>query len=251
MGEVTKLSAQHKRLSEGAKPGEAAKRANEMANVLVEHIDVEAKEKDVSPAQWMRIVSDDRSLEQVRISAIRALVEARYSPAIPLFIERLSPCGTDFTRALVMALGELRASEAVPALLRLLEIGARTGMDAALKWTIADALGDIGDAEALEALVVLCTDSEWGVRSSAAKAIGKIFSVNPNIPRGAKSNAIGALLKVLEDRHAAVRVYAVWSLGKSGARDENVIAALNEALMNGDNLVREYARDALKRLERK
>lgn len=113
--------------------------------------------------------------------------------------ERTLLTGTELERAnAAIALGELRAKEALPAL-----------MDALLKdksprvrWEAAKALGLIGDERAVAPLIEALEDENPNVRMYSAYALGEIKS-----PR-----AVEALVRSLADREWLVRWFSCWAL---------------------------------------
>jgi HEAT repeat protein len=70
----------------------------------------------------------------------------------------------------VFALGQLRSTDAVPALLDAL----KTDKDADIRGQAAFALGQIGDARALEAITAALKDANADVRKQAAFALGQL-----------------------------------------------------------------------------
>ena len=99
------------------------------------------------------------------------------------------------------ALGALKDSEAVPAL-----IDALKDTDAGVREQVAWALGAIGDRRAVDGLVTALGDSVAGVRKQAAWALGAIGD----------HRAVPGLTKALKDGDAGVRKQAAWALGAIG-----------------------------------
>ena len=99
------------------------------------------------------------------------------------------------------ALGALKDSEAVPAL-----IDALKDTDAGVREQVAWALGAIGDRRAVDGLVNALSDSAPGVRKQAAWALGAIGD----------RRAVASLTKALKDGDAGVRKQAAWALGAIG-----------------------------------
>jgi HEAT repeat protein len=142
------------------------------------------------------------------------------------------------------------AAPAVPALIRRLgdcAVGTtRTGMgyesfdfvDASrVRYTAAEALGNIGGSEAESALAGLLADPDPEMRACAAMAL---------ISLGAGSReAFLALLKAQHDPQVKVRVYATLALGFSHTGDGEIVAALVQALDDPDGKVRSAATRAL------
>jgi HEAT repeat protein len=91
---------------------------------------------------------------------------------------------------------------------------------------VARALGEIGDAKAVDALIETLKDEDSYVRSSVAEALGKI--------RNARS--VHALIEALRDRDSDVRRSVAWALGEIG--DARAVDALIEALKVEETYVR-------------
>ena len=99
------------------------------------------------------------------------------------------------------ALGALKDSEAVPALIEALK-----DTDAGVREQVAWALGAIGDRRAVDGLVAALADSAPGVRKQAAWALGAIGD----------RRAVSGLTAALKDADAGVRRQAAWALGAIG-----------------------------------
>jgi HEAT repeat protein len=99
------------------------------------------------------------------------------------------------------ALGALKDSEAVPAL-----IDALKDSDAGVREQVAWALGAIGDRRAVDALVAALGDAAANVRRQAAWALGAIGD----------HRAVPGLTKALKDQDTGVRKQAAWALGAIG-----------------------------------
>ncbi len=101
----------------------------------------------------------------------------------------------------------------------------------------AEALGEIGDARAVEPLIqALLGDESEGVRGEAAGALGHIGD----------ARAVEPLIQALKDEDWWVRKEAAWALGKIG--DERAIEPLTQALNDEEELVRAQAEAALEKI---
>ncbi len=78
--------------------------------------------------------------------------------------------------------------------------------DPASRQAAAWALGEMGDAAAVSALLVALRDGDSGVRQAAAEALGKI----------GHAAVVSALLTAMRDEAAGVRWAAAKALGKTG-----------------------------------
>jgi HEAT repeat protein len=125
------------------------------------------------------------------------------------------------------ALGRIGDARAVNPLIVVLRDSDRPG-----QWGAARALGWIGDARSVEPLIVALGDSDPSLRSRAAIALGQIGDA-----RGVKP-----LTTALKDVDDSVRSEATKSLTKMGNLGEGVLVA---ALYDDSDVVRWAAREAL------
>ncbi|HEY9797045.1 MAG TPA: HEAT repeat domain-containing protein [Leptolyngbyaceae cyanobacterium] len=95
------------------------------------------------------------------------------------------------------------------------------------------ALGKIGNAQAVDALIAALNDSKSNVRRQAAEALGKIGN----------AQAVDALIAALNHFDCDVRSTAVWVLGEMD--NAQAVEALIAALNHFDCNVREVAAEAL------
>ena len=128
----------------------------------------------------------------------------------------------------VDALGKIGDKDAIPGLLKLVEHS-----DDDVREIVADALGEIGDDAAIPGLLKLVEDSGEDVRYSVADALGKIGS----------EAAIPGLLKLVEDSDFAVRERVAYALGKIDC--EAAIPLLFKLVEDSNFLVRALAQDVL------
>ncbi len=119
----------------------------------------------------------------------------------------------------------------VPAL-----IGALKDKDRRVRWRVAEALGEIGDARAVEPLIGALKDDDWKVRQGAAWALGDIGD----------GRAVEPLIGALKDDDWKVREGAPWALGKIG--DARAVEPLIGALKDDDWKVRQGAAWALRKM---
>jgi HEAT repeat protein len=95
-----------------------------------------------------------------------------------------------------------------------------------LRAEVARALGKIGDARAVDALIEVLKDEDSYVRKNVAWALGKIRD----------ARAVDALIEALKDEDRGVRKNVAWALGEIG--DARAVGALIEALRDKDSKVR-------------
>jgi HEAT repeat protein len=101
-----------------------------------------------------------------------------------------------------------------------------------VRWDITDAIGEIGNDEAIDTLGKLLGDNDSSVRNQAVKALVKIGSP-----------AVDTLIKCLSDNNVEARKWAVHALTNIG--DPKAIESLFKSLDDSDKQVREWAVVAL------
>jgi hypothetical protein len=147
---------------------------------------------------------------------------------------------------IIEALGDIRAPEAVPALIALLESDRR----AEIRWAITLALGEIGDQEAVPSLGRALRDPDKYVRYGAAIALDRLDRV-PDSPvdktyylmakhewerlKTEKDISVDALLQSTRDRDPQVRIKAVEIIGE--LKDPLACSAIAPALRDRDSRV--------------
>jgi HEAT repeat protein len=146
---------------------------------------------------------------RVRWAAVEALGKIG-TPAVPALIGALRDEDVE-VRWAAEALGKI-GTPAVPAL-----IGALGDEYARVRWAAAEALGEIGDPQAVLDLIGALRDEDAEVRRAAAEALGEIGD----------PQAVLDLNRALGDKDARVRRAAAWALGKIGTP---AVLALIEAL---------------------
>jgi HEAT repeat protein len=145
--------------------------------------------------------------------------------------------------------------------------------DAGVRVNAAEELGRSGVAEAVPALSDAMNDDYWGVRLSAAMALGDIGNASePAVPTLAKAlrdetpsvrsgaawalgrigepakAAIPALIEALQEDEASIRFNAAYALGRIGEAAKDAVPALIQALRDEDGQVRHFATEALKQI---
>ena len=133
--------------------------------------------------------------------------------------------------AAARALGELGDARAVQPL-----IAALAYNDWNVRRGAANALGQLGGALAVEPLIAALGDQDWGVREAAARALGKLGD----------ARAVQPLIAALADQDSTVREAAARELGKLG--DARAVQPLIAALADQDSTVREAAARELGKL---
>jgi len=128
------------------------------------------------------------------------------------------------------ALGESGNAQAIEPL-----ISALGDKDGSLRSRAVEALGKLGDERAIEPLVRALEDEDFSVRYNAAEALGKIGP-----------EAVPALIQALGDGNKDVRRAAVLALGKIGSGAKGAVPTLiHQALGDGNMDVRRIAAWAL------
>ena len=131
-------------------------------------------------------------------------------------------------RYAVEALGNIGNAQAVLALMDALQ-----DSNLSVRSKAAEALGKIGSPEAVAGLIAGLHDSNLSVRSKAAEALGKIGS----------PEAVAGLIAGLHDSNLSVRSKAAEALGKIGSPE--AVAGLIAGLQHSEWNVRYYAAEAL------
>ena len=102
-----------------------------------------------------------------------------------------------------------------------------------VRWTAADALGQIGDTSAGQALINALNDPSWTVRVEAVRSLSETE----------EAIAVPGLIQALEDANAVVRETAAATLGHF--EDARAVPHLVALLHDHDNFVRQAAVSAL------
>jgi HEAT repeat protein/phage terminase Nu1 subunit (DNA packaging protein) len=131
-------------------------------------------------------------------------------------------------RQAAVALGEIGNAQAVAALIAALHY-----LDYDVRGQTAVALGKIGNAQAVAALIAVLNHSDRNVRRQAVVALGKIDN----------SQAVAALIAALHYSDYDLRGEAAVALGKIG--NPQAVAALIAVLKHSDSDVRRWAVQAL------
>jgi len=159
--------------------------------------------------------------------------EAARAHLLPVLIGALRDEAWWIRRAAAEILGNIGDPQAVPALIGALRDERDKG--GWVRWAAAEALGKVG-TPALSDLIRVLQDKDWMARWAAAGALGKIGD----------SRALPNLIGALQDENEDVRKVAAESLGKIG--DPQAIPTLIEALRDESWLVRHAATEALGRI---
>lgn len=165
----------------------------------------------------------------VQYEAVEALGDLRDSSAIPALMGALT--GDQYSGIRWKAVEALTkiGPDSVPPLIEVLK-----NPDPDIRWKAAVALGEIGDPRGIDPLVKLLDDSDRFVRSRAAYAL---IHIGPP--------AVPSLSGALNNPDATVRLGVVGVLGKIG--DPQAISALINALADRSPDVRQEAISALSR----
>ena len=145
----------------------------------------------------------DDHYDEVRASAVESLGAIGDARALPDLITRLADQSRHQHVRLVHALQQFGSVAVLP----LIEHG-RTHIDA--RASVAEILGSIGAAGALDQLLDWSVDERPDVRAAIWQAVGTI---------GVDDRAYYHLLRALNDSADTVRAAAAWALGRSGRQD--------------------------------
>lgn len=145
----------------------------------------------------------DDPYDEVRAAAVEAVGRIGDPGAIPELVRRLGDQSRHQRVRLVHALQQFGAAAVGP----VIEHGdGRPGERA----QVAELLGSLGAASALDRLIAWADDDRLEVRAAVWQAIGAI---------GVDDRAYYHLLRGLNDPAEAVRAAAAWALGRSGRQD--------------------------------
>jgi HEAT repeat protein len=156
---------------------------------------------------------DSESDANIQLDSIRALV-AIGKPAVGPLIEMLNNGKAVERSNAARALGLMGEKSAVKPLISILLSDPEDGP----RSCAAEALGEIGIADAADALIKGLNDSNIAVRRKSAKTLGRIKD----------EKAVEPLIKVLKDSNYKVRADAATALKEIG--DERAVAPLIEVL---------------------
>jgi HEAT repeat protein len=166
--------------------------------------------------------------EDVRQTALHALVQMRDPAIFDPLVQALSDAAADVRQQAAAGLGQMRDKRAVEPLMRSLK-----DADADVRQQAAFALGQLRDRAAVAALVQVVKDADADVREQVVFALGQLRD----------PAAVDALTAAAHDAKPDVRQQAVFALGQ--IRDARAVAPLISALKDADPEVREQAAFAL------
>lgn len=148
-------------------------------------------------------------------SAALLMGYGRFQPAIPLLTELISPMRFIESRAVIWALGELKANEAIPQLTRCLADSFRP-IDAMI------ALGKIGNPATSNLLIPYIIQGHTEAREIALRALSMLLAQNAEYPEvlSGLSEVFTEILSHIsqEDPSRTARFYALLALGRLGQK---------------------------------
>ncbi|HIE50344.1 MAG TPA: HEAT repeat domain-containing protein [Armatimonadetes bacterium] len=212
------------------RPGVAKKAAENLVEMLSD-IEIPVRQAAAAALGWMGKVAVDPLLEEgltspdqdVRRNSTQALITIGF-PALPKLINALETGSAPVREGVAFALGELRSTRSIPAL-----IGVLNAAEEDVRLSARDALVKIG-RPAVRQLIDALAHESYLTRMNAAEALGEI----------ADPVATDSLLaRLKEDSNHLVRIYAAYALGKLGQR--RVVPALLAVLKEDDKDLREAA----------
>ena len=223
---------------ESANTTEVRRRAAEMLGAFENHGDrhaiVEALVEAASTDEGPVVAAAVDALDQLGRDAVEALLarqadvdlaeSAPDAAKAAAFTEVLSADLPELRMAAANALGDVGEPDAVPELLARFD-----DPDPRVRARAARACGEIDDARAVEPLRDLLDEPHVGVRREAAEALGRIGN----------REALGALLELYDDESERVRRIAVAGFGKFDT--DRPVDALVDALEDPSTPVRRTA----------
>lgn len=187
-----------------------------------------AKIKDPSVIDVLIDATSDKQ-EEVRIEVIQTLGEIGDERAVNPLVHTLGDESLVVREKSARALGKLGRPEAEEALISALN----SNTNLTIVCAIAEALGQIEDARAVEPLITFLNHKESIIRECTAASLGNLRD----------SRAVESLIAALNDTQERVRWYAADSLGKIG--DPICVDSLIKLLSDTSARVRESAVTAL------
>mgnify|MGYP006278813981 CR=1 FL=1 len=176
---------------------------------------------------YMKEICHPQAKERLR--AINAIVEAEDRQRIPHLLQALIVEKDEYVRAkLVIALGRLKAREAIPSLKLLCgdEIPR-------VRANAIEALGEIGDKESYPMLISFLEDANNRVRANAIVALQSYDLVDLKLP----------IEEMLDHEQELMRRSAIWAITE--IRRPSFIKLLSKLVDDEDERVRKQARAAL------
>jgi hypothetical protein len=156
------------------------------------------------------------------------------NPDIKEYLKNLRSSNIVIKREAINKLGKLQITEAVPAMIRLLNEDS-----AEIRPDIIEALGNIGDRAAVNSLIARLNDDNPRIREKAIEALGKIGD----------KKAVPALVSILQQKdkkNESEVLIAIWALGNIG--DKSAEPILNSLLGDNNKYVRFNSTQALKKI---
>lgn len=177
---------------------------------------------------------DDTIVQRAVLTALRDFKDER---TVPVYLQYITADDHAIREAAMRGLHDLAPPSALQALIDFV-YGYVLVDDAPWFWMVASALGDIGDAAAVPALIAFMQHPNLELRPAAVKALITIGN----------TAAVPSLLALLAHDDGELRLYAAAILGRLG--DRRAAAPLQRvAASDPDNQVRVAASNALVNLE--
>lgn len=167
----------------------------------IRHVAIRALGRIAAPEALEVLLDEVEGADEAGLKVVNQAIVGYGGESVPAILNRLARPHKHAERE-VAILGQLRALDAVPRLLEMLEDAATPHMRAAA----AAALGSIAHPDAVPALLRALADPMREVRVHAAWALGRIGD----------PSAVELLDAALDDRYGWVRIRAAEALGKLG-----------------------------------
>lgn len=202
----------------------------------------------------LNIESDPKILQQIIRMLGKYKDESSIGPLVDLLllkeknIENCTPHNDEITKlrcAITKTLASFKNQKAVPTLLFILN---NKDENYTLRLSAAESLGKIGDKYAVASLIdIVANESEKSVylRESAAKALGMLGDIR----------AIDPFIKILEskkgiiDKFTFLKERVIESISKIGYKNDKILKALSNSLMDESSSVRLGALEALSEID--
>ena len=183
------------------------------------------------------LLSDDYVQIEHAVTTIKEMPDSERENYVNAIIPKLNDENEYVRQHVAQILGELGDANAVESLIEVLKDKEETGR---VRGYAAKALESIGDAKAVEPLIEVLDNNNIYVRRDVAEALRKIGD----------ARAVEPLIAALKDKDRYMRVSATEALGSIG--DARAVEPLKEAVLNDRNkFVRMHAKDALEKIKAK
>jgi len=202
-----------------------------------------AAEKELGPEGQAAVSALAEAIQSKNLDGIRDGVRMarRFEAgahAIPILMAALDSKDQEFRRQVVTSLGTVRptTTDVISTLIALL-----SDPDEDFREIVGDALADVGPP-AVPLLRKALRHGETRIRLQAVRSLRSVGWRHAGVP---DKETVADLVAALQDKSAAIRRYAAYTLATMGPDAEQAIPSLIECLKDKDEYVRDAACEAL------